>query len=568
MRNIAESIRHSADIVRVISEYVSLKGAGKNLKGLCPFHSEKTPSFSVHAEKQIFHCFGCGAGGDVFKFVMLAEQVTFPESLRIVAEKCGIPMPKVSLENDPLARERELLLGVYEKAAAFFARRLRADDAKGARKIIAERQIRPEFVERFGLGYAPAYGLLKTLNLSNPLGSGLFQQNDKAELYDRFRRRLMFPIWNERGKVIAFGGRIVGDGQPKYLNSPESPLYSKSFVLYGLHLAKAEARKAGRMVVVEGYFDCLSLHQGGIANVVASCGTSLTSQQVAVLARCAPEVVVNYDPDAAGQNAAKRSIQLLLDRGLTVRILTLPGGLDPDDFVRREGVEAYRRELDRAPYFWEHLISRARAEADLTRPEVKSRVVSEILGYVSRIADRVVKLEIVRAVGEQFGLPAGVLVDQIKARDLPLASVSRTTQKQKLTLAEKQIIQAILQDPEVAVSLKSFLGGEFLQGMWAGVLIERLIRSPKAGLEQSLDGLDDQDLQQAVRAAAMEPFGKISAEIATVSMGQLYQAHLVKREKEIREQLEGYRSGSAPPELVRRQMEIATEKSRLKTMQS
>ena len=367
--------------------------------------------------------------------------------------------------------------------------------------------------------------------------------------------------------MIAFGGRIIGDGQPKYLNSPESPLYSKSFVLYGLHLAKNEARKAGRMVVVEGYFDCLSLHQNGIENVVASCGTSLTAQQVGILTRYVSEVIVNYDPDAAGQNAAKRSIQLLLERGLTVRILTLPGGMDPDDFVRKEGPEAYRRQLDQAPYFWEYLLARAQAEADLSRPEVKSQVLGEILGYVRTIADRVVQLEITRTVSEKLGLPAELIIDQLKAGRKPTAPKAASTRKQKLTLAEKQIIQAVLQDPGVAASLEPFAGGEFLSVIWAGRIIEKLIRAPGVNIEQVLDGLDDAELEQEVRAAALEPFGKISSEVAVVSMGQLYQDHLVKTEREIREQLEAYKSGAAPPELVRRQMAIVTEKSRLKAMQ-
>ena len=565
MKNVAESIRLSADIVRVISDYVALKGTGKNLKGLCPFHSERTPSFSVHGEKQIFHCFGCGVGGDVFKFVMLAEQVTFPESIQIVAEKCGIPVPQGSSQTDPSARKRQLLLDMHERASAFFALRLKGSDASAARQILEDREVQPSFVDRFRLGYAPSYGLLKTLDPADPVGSGLFQKNDRGEVYDRFRRRLMFPIWNETGKVIAFGGRIIGEGGPKYLNSPESPLYSKSFVLYGLHLAKTEARRTGRMVVVEGYFDCLSLHQNGIENVVASCGTSLTPQQVGILSRYAPEVVVNYDPDAAGQNAAKRSIQLLLERGLTVRILSLPGGLDPDDFVRKHGAEAYRRSLDEAPYFWEHLIARARAEADLARPEVKSRVVGEILGYVAGVADRIVKLEIVRSLAEAFALPAEVLVAQLADGSRPLATTKPVEREQKLTLAEKQIIQAVLQDPGVARSLEGFLGGEFLRGIWAGAFIEKLIQNPEANVEQLLEGLDDR-LSQQVRSVAVEGFGEISSEVAIVSMGQLYQAHLIRREKEVRSQLEAYKSESAPVELVRLQMEIASEKSKLKAM--
>lgn len=565
MKNLAESIRFSADIARVVSDYVALKGSGNNLKGLCPFHSEKTPSFSVHCEKQIFHCFGCGVGGDVFKFVMLLEQVSFPESIKIVAEKCGVPVPKVSSGDDRASREREWLLDLNEKAAAYFCKKLDAPEGRAARQILERRGIRPEFVERFGLGYAPPSGLLKLLHPKDPSRTGLFIQNDRGETYDRFRRRLMFPIWNERGKVIAFGGRIVGDGTPKYLNSPESALYSKSFVLYGLHLARNEARKSGRLVIVEGYFDCLSLHQNGIENVVASCGTSLTSKQVAVLSRYVPEIVINYDPDAAGQSAARRSIELLLERGLTVRILSLPGGMDPDEYVRKEGADAYRRQLDGAPYFWEHLIGEARASGKLAQPEFKSRIVAEITGYVGHVPDRVVQLEVARAIAESFSLPHEVVLEQLRShkKGVPLAP-SPPQATRKLTLAEKQIIQALLQDPGIAERLGRFLENDFLGEIWSGPLLERLIGERISDVENALEGIADEELRQEVRVAALEPFGQILPEVAIVSMGQLYQEHLVNKEKEIREQLKEFDPGTAPADLLEKQMAIATEKSRLK----
>ena len=380
MNTFTEIVRHSADIVRVVSDYMSLKGAGSAFKGLCPFHSEKTPSFSVHREKQIFHCFGCGAGGDVFSFVMLAEKVSFPEAVRIVAEKCGVPIPADPGMEDKKYDERKQLFEIYDRAATYFQQKLSTEDAAAARQVLEKRQIQPAYVERFRLGYAPAAGLMNHLRLKDPMASGLFTRNERGEVYDRFRRRLIFPIWNERGKTIAFGGRaLTPDAQPKYLNSAESPLYSKSYVLYALHLAREAAQKAGRMVVVEGYFDCLSLHQAGIENVVASCGTSLTQQQVAIMSRYVPEVVMNYDPDAAGQNAMRRSIDLLLAKGLRIRILKLGGGLDPDDFVRKEGGEVYGRLLAKAPYFWHYLMAEAARQYDLDEPVMKATAVNEVL---------------------------------------------------------------------------------------------------------------------------------------------------------------------------------------------
>ncbi len=289
MNQFTEAVRNSADIVRVVSDYVNLKGAGNAFKGLCPFHSEKTPSFSVHRERQIFHCFGCGAGGDVFSFVMLAEKVSFPEAVRIVAEKCGVPIPAAARIDDKKFDERQHFFEIYERAASYFHQKLSVEEAAPARQVLEKRQIQPQYIERFRLGYAPPAGLLSYLRLSEPVGSGLFVKNDGGEVYDRFRRRLMFPIWNERGKTIGFGGRALAvDVQPKYLNSPESPLYSKSHVLYALHFARDSAQTAGRIVVVEGYFDCLSLHPAGIENVVAACGTSSTKKQVAIMSRYGP----------------------------------------------------------------------------------------------------------------------------------------------------------------------------------------------------------------------------------------------------------------------------------------
>lgn len=568
MRNFSETVRLSADIVRVVTDYVALKGAGNTFKALCPFHSEKTPSFSVHREKQIFHCFGCGVGGDVFKFVMLAEKVTFPESVRIVAEKCGIPIPLEPEKDDQQAVERKRLLDLYERASNYFCEMLECEDGWRARQILEERKVRREFARKFRLGYAPQSGLLNALRPADPVSTGLFVKNEQGEVYDRFRRRLMFPISNDRGRTIAFGGRIIGEGQPKYLNSPESLLYSKSFVLYALHLAREAARKVGRMVLVEGYFDCLSLHQSGFENVVASCGTSLTSQQVAVLARYVPEVVMNYDPDSAGQSATRRSIELLLDRGLRVRILKLPGGLDPDDFIRKEGSESYSRLLANGPYFWEYLVAEAASRSDLGRPEVKARVVGDILHYVARIQDSVEKLEVGRAVAERFKLPEGVVLARLEeerqgSKPHPAPGVSAT---RKLTLAEKQVIQALLQNPQIAGSLERFLEDAFLSGIWSGPVLKRMITNPSENVETVLDNLEDQDLQREVRAAVLEPFPKIAPEVAMVSMGQLYQEHLTRQEKEIREQLKKYGSGAAPAELVRKQMEIAVEKSRLETM--
>jgi DNA primase len=568
MRNFSDTVRDSADITRVISEYVALKGTGNTLKGLCPFHSEKTPSFVVHRDKQFFHCFGCNAGGDVFKFVMLIDRVGFPESVRIVADTCGIPIPADTGMVDKKADERKELLDVHEQAGAWFRKLLSSDDAAWARQVLEKRQINEEFAERFGLGYAPMSGLLGHLRPKDPVSTGLFVKNDQGEVYDRFRRRLMFPIWNERGRIIAFGGRAMGDALPKYLNSAESPLYSKSNVLYGLHLATQAARKAHRMVVVEGYFDCLSVHQNGIENVVASCGTALTAPQVALIARQVPEVVMNYDPDAAGQNAMRRSIELLLAKDLRVRILKLPEGLDPDDFVRKEGGAAYSRLLENAPYFWQYLMSEAGKNFDLEDPAMKGAAVRDVLEFVAKIQDGFERLEVAKAVAEGFKVPEALVMERLKLtpRRPELQPVSRqtvSTKSRKLMEAEKQLIQALVQNQNVGEAIQPLRNDEFWREVWSWPVVNRLLDS-ECNVEQALSGIEDEELAGEVRAAVMESPGAISVEYAISSIYKLYDAHLIKRLREVQDQLSSYKTEAAPVELLAKCQEIMSERNRIR----
>ena len=569
MNNFTDTVRNSADIVRVVSDYVSLKGTGNTLKGLCPFHSEKTPSFTVHRDKQFFHCFGCHAGGDIFSFVMLAEKVPFPEAVQLVADKCGIPVPAGGMDNSK-SDERKQLFEIHERAAAYFQQMLSTNEGASARQVIEKRKVTPAFVKRFGLGYAPASGLMNHLRLHDPVASGLFLKNERGEVYDRFRRRLIFPIWNERGKIIAFGGRaLAADAQPKYLNSAESLLYSKSQVLYALHLARDVAQKSGRLIIVEGYFDCLSLHQAGIENVVASCGTALTQQQVALMARYVPEVVMNYDPDAAGQNAMRRSIDLLLAKGLRVRILKLDNGLDPDDYVRKEGGEVYARLLAGAPYFWQYLMAEAAKQHDLDDPAAKATAVNDVMQHVARIEDRVEQLEVARSVAEGFKVPESLILERLKLTPrrpdvrpiVPAPSPLETARK--LTIAEKQLIQALLQGRDIAAALQPILEGDFGNRIWSRAVLEQLVKDPARHIETALGNVKDEALKAEVRAAVLEPFGPISDDQALDSVKRLYDSHLVKKLEEIRQQLKQYGSGPAPADLVRRHMEIVAERNRV-----
>ncbi len=419
----ADRVKQQADIVRVIGEYVRLKKSGQNFMGLCPFHSEKTPSFAVHPVKQIYHCFGCGVGGDVFSFVMALDKCEFPEAVRTVAEKCGIPIPRPRERSPEERREnqqRAALVEMHREAATFFARQLETTaEGKAARAYLQDRGLDADAITRFGLGYAPSAGDALCRHLKQKYAekllesSGLLARDASGRLYDRFRRRIMFPIANDSGKVVAFGGRALGDDLPKYLNSPETPIYSKSSVLYHLDRAKESIRQRDFAVLVEGYMDTIGVVRAGVANVIASCGTSLAENQVKLLGRFTKNVVVNYDPDTAGQAATERSLAILLEQGFQTRVLALPGGADPDKFAREQGAEAYQKLLQAAPAYVDYLIARAR-QMDLSTGEGKLRAVNFLMPYVQRIPNRLLRSEWATRIAQQLRVDEPVLREALR----------------------------------------------------------------------------------------------------------------------------------------------------------
>src|SRR5215472_119219 len=362
-----EQLKSSVDIVSVIGEYVRLRRSGaQRYMGLCPFHSEKSPSFTVHVVHQFYKCFSCGAGGDVVKFVMEKEGISFYEALKSLSERYGIPMPKRSQYADEDSKLRGSLLAMHELAEENFRANLRTQAGDAARAYIAKRGLSTEAVEHFGLGYSDRSGraLLRLFeqhqfSVAQMEQSGLVGKRQDGSLYDRFRNRLMFPIGNESGKIIGFGGRaLAAEDNPKYLNSPETPIYKKSHVLYNLHRAKEAIRKTDRVILVEGYMDAIGVTAAGFGGVVASCGTALTTQQVQMLRRHTQRIAVNFDPDAAGASASERSINLLLEESMQVRIMELDGGLDPDEYCKERGPEAYQERLDGARGFFYWLADR------------------------------------------------------------------------------------------------------------------------------------------------------------------------------------------------------------------
>jgi len=523
--SLADRVKQQADIVRVVGEYVHLKKSGQNFTGLCPFHSEKTASFAVHPVKQIYHCFGCGVGGDVFKFVMEVEKLSFPEAVRAVAEKCGIPIPRPrarTQEEKHETQQRTALVEMHREAAAFFARQLEAtSEGKAARAYLEDRGLDSEAIARFGLGYAPSGGdaLYRHLKQKYPDKllelSGLAVREPSGRLYDRFRRRIVFPIANDSGKVVAFGGRALGDDLPKYLNSPETPIYSKSNVLYHLDRAKEALRQRDFAVLVEGYMDTITVARAGVANVVASCGTSLTETQTKLLGRFTRRVVVNYDPDTAGQAATERSLAILLEQGCDVRVLALPGGADPDKFIREQGAEAYRKLLEQAPAYVDYLIARAR-QMDLSTGEGKLRAVNFLMPYVQRIPNRLLRSEWATRIAQQLRVDEPVLRESLRRA----AAERRSEVKAKPELmsraskpAERRLVQMLVEAEGLRDRLAEELRStEMHKGLETEKILAALLeacrpgeRPDSAALANTLDEKDRRLLFEIVFEPAAEP---------------------------------------------------------------
>ncbi|MEX2263225.1 MAG: DNA primase [Bryobacteraceae bacterium] len=450
-------LKSSVDIVQVIGEYVRLKrsGTGGRYIGLCPFHNEKSPSFSVNGSLQFFKCFGCGMGGDVLKFVMEMDRLSFYEALKLLADRHGIPMPKRAEYSDEETRLRAAIYQMHEIAVEIFRSTLEGPAGGEVRGYLAKRGVSPEVAREFGLGYADRGGGLarafeqRGFTAEQMEASGLVGRRESGGFYDRFRGRLMFPIHSEAGKTIGFGGRAIDPGdEPKYLNSPETPIYKKSAVLYNLHRAKEGIRKADRSVLVEGYMDVIGVAASGVREVVASCGTALTGEQVRSLKRHSGRIVVNFDPDAAGGNAAERSIGILLEEGIHVRILQLDGGLDPDEYCREHGAEVYRARLDQAGNYFHWLADRARSKFDMRDAEGRVAAFRFLLPAVQKLTDKLERLAVVNDVAGYLGLEAGLVLENFRKAAGQRDEKTLRAIVEPLRPVEKILLNLLLVHPE------------------------------------------------------------------------------------------------------------------------
>jgi DNA primase len=524
--DLAYTVKQQADIVRIIGGYIQLKKSGaQNFSGLCPFHQEKTPSFSVHATRQYFHCFGCGKSGDVFTFVQELEKITFPEAIRLVAQKLDIKLPKMEYSSPAEAqeaRQRGQLIEMHERACAFFEDQLRRPEGAHARQYLSGRGLTDEVIREFRIGYAPDSGFLLKDRLKSDFNddlmraSGLFSAKEGADanLYSKFRNRVMFPIAQENGRIIAFTARTLSQDDkagPKYLNSPETSLYSKSHVLYNLDKAKEPIRKLGYAVIVEGQMDCISVYAAGFRNVIASSGTAFTETQVRLLKRFTDQIVVNFDPDTAGAAATDRSLSMLLEEDFKIKVLQLESGYDPDLFIRKNGAKGYEKALGGSLSFFDYLVERAIKTFPVRTPEGKQKAVSFLLPYIQHIPSRIVRDSLSNDIAQKLGIDTGVLRQEFKTAATSRGARPRpqNVTDHQVSPAEKVIIRAVTSnvpdDAEFRRSALHALGTERLhQGMGSEKLLQLLLENAGGQEDPMSLPMEEADRQMLARITMRE----------------------------------------------------------------
>jgi len=512
-----DRIREANDIVSVIGDYVVLKKAGRNYRALCPFHTEKTPSFMVSPEKQIFHCFGCGNGGNVFNFLMKYENITFPEAVRRLAKKAGIPLPKVTRGEGIRVQEKERLYKVNSIVADYFSNLLlNTPSGKGALDYLRGRGLEKETMEKFKLGYAPSswdklLSQLKEKGFGRELlvKGGLLTSQGKPYFWNR----IIFPILDTQDHVVGFGGRILGKGEPKYLNSPQTPIYDKSRILYGLNWAKGAIRPKGEAVVVEGYMDVILPHQEGFQNFIASMGTSLTSGQVYLLKRFSTQVTMLYDADAAGVQATLRGLDLFLEQGVKVRVISLAKGYDPDTFLQNKGKEAFSKLLSRALPLIEWRFQLARSKFDIKKIEGKIAIAEDLLPTIAKEKNLIRQREEIKRLSQELYLEEEILWMELKkirsGRPFSKEALKVSSRPSNLLLkAEAALVQLLLKDESLVPLVQEKLGpNDFVHPEYrriAQAIFDLSTREESPSPARIMDQLKEPGLSQMVTTLLME----------------------------------------------------------------
>ena len=630
----AYTVKQQADIVRIIGDYIKLKKAGaQNYAGLCPFHGEKTASFSVHATRQFYHCFGCGVSGDVFSFVQKIENITFPEAVRLVAQKLGIPLPKASYSTPGEAKEARLrgqLLDVHERAVSFFQECLRRPDGARAREYLTGRGLTDEMIAKFRIGYAPDSGFLLRDRLKNEFPeevlreSGLFSwkqeegrqssgvarqaensvlagptqdgrsvdasgdhnavegpttkderispdgapdtrrltPDGRSSMYSKFRNRVMFPICSDAGKVIAFTGRTLSTDEkagPKYLNSPETPIYSKSKVLFNLDLAKEWIKKFDYAILVEGQMDCISVFAAGFHNVIASSGTAFTELQAKLLGRFSKNVVVNFDPDTAGAKATERTLGLLVEEEFHIKVLTLELGFDPDLYIRRKGKEAYQDALRHSQKYFDYLIERARGQYPIRSGEGKHKAMNYLLPHIQRVPSRIMRDELAQEIAQKLQIDSAVLRQELRhAASTRSTSAVKAPAEAQVTEAEKVLVRALasarqIQANQQHLSMRDGAEEEFdparqaqfvlqNEGLHRGLATESLAECLLNAGSEVTDILElpaTESDRRLLASILLKEEEELTAEILEAAVRALRRVHLRRQLDEVQRQLKG-----------------------------
>ena len=559
--NFAQTLKQQTDIVKVIGEYVKLRKAGaRNWTGLCPFHSEKSPSFSVNAVDHYFYCFGCHQTGDVFAFVMKLENVSFPEAVKVVAGKMGVAMPRRefgSAEEAQQAGVRKQLLDIHEAATQYFEQALQRPEAARAREYLTGRDLSPETQKLFRIGYAPddfnamREALAKHFNDEVLRSSGLFSSREQdgegrpaGNLYARFRKRITFPICGEQGKTIAFTARALDSDDksgPKYMNSPETPLYTKGNVLFNLDKAKAQIRAQDYALLVEGQMDCIRVFTAGVQPVLATSGTAFTEHQVRLLGRFTKRVIVNFDPDTAGANAAEKTLGLLTEEGFEVTVVTLEGGLDPDRYVRERGIAAYAEALKGRQPHSEYLIERARKLFPLRTAEAKVKAMNFLLPHIRRIQSAIVRDQFVDDAAQKLGIDSAMLRQEVKQAAAQRLGSVRQTAAPAMGETERILLRALVLPPanrsRQRAAAEIAAHPEWLDGMAAADLMEALANaSPDAVLDPMAMAPDDASREMLARVLA-EDHSEDPAALAADVAGALHtmeRRRLERRQRDLR----------------------------------
>jgi len=568
--DVVEAVRAQADLRSIVSDYLPLKKSGTKYRALCPFHSEKSPSFYVDADKQLFYCFGCGTGGDVFKFLMLYEKLEFPEALKSLAARYGIAVPA---SRAPENSERQKVLAANQKALAWFRGQLGRPAGEAARKYLAGRGIGAATIDRFQIGFAPdGWTGLKGQLASDGIAEGqavlaglLAKKEETGRTYDRFRDRVIFPIVNLADELIGFGGRVLGEGEPKYLNSPESPAFSKGENLYGIGFAREGIRKEGYAILVEGYMDVIALHQAGVVHAVATLGTGFTTGHVRLLKRFTDRVVVNFDPDAAGRAATRRSLEVLLESGFEVSVVSLPPKKDPDLFVREQGPEKYRQRLGEAVPYIEFLTRDVAARQDLSGTRGKVAALNEVLPFLARLDNPVHRASHVEMIGSVLGIEDRLVLQELKEavrerrKSLSAGPLQAARGSWIVSESESRLLRALMDAREARVALLAEIEDGDLEisriAEVVKVIRDLVVKEEDVTYPRVASLVSDQARDIITRAAAL-PHPPATLDEGRGCVMALRAARLERQMGDIQKRLESGGKAAEVDDLLRRKVEL------------